>query len=85
MAPAVGRRTLEGMERSTGLVVIAVGGVVVLVGVLILTGALGWFGRLPGDLRHQGDRVGFFFPLTSMIVVSVVLTVVVNLLLRLWR
>jgi hypothetical protein len=73
------------MERSTGLVVIAIGGVVVLVGILILTGALGWFGRLPGDLRHQGERTGFFFPVTSMIVVSIVLTVVVNLVLRLWR
>lgn len=85
MAEPAGRRTLGGMEHSTGLVVIAVGGVIVLVGVLILTGALGWFGRLPGDLRHQGDRVGLFFPFTSMVIVSVVLTVVVNLVLRLWR
>jgi hypothetical protein len=73
------------MERSTGLVVIAIGGVVVLFGVLILTGALGWFGRLPGDVRHQGARVQVFVPITSMIVVSVVLTLVLALVARLLR
>lgn len=73
------------MERSTGLVVIVVGAAIVLLGVLIWSGALGWFGRLPGDLRHEGERTSVFFPVTSMILVSVVLTIVLNLLLRLWR
>jgi hypothetical protein len=41
--------------------------------------AFGWFGRLPGDVRHEGERARVFVPVTSMIVVSVVLTVVINL------
>ena len=41
-----------------------------------------WFGKLPGDIRIQGEKGGVFIPLTSMIIVSVVLTLVVNFLKR---
>jgi hypothetical protein len=40
---------------------------------------LAWFGRLPGDLRFEGERTRFYLPITSMVVVSVILTVVLNL------
>jgi hypothetical protein len=71
--------------RDLGLA-IAVGGVVlVLVGGLVATGALGWFGRLPGDLRFEGSggRVRVFAPLASMLVVSIVLSVALWLARRL--
>ena len=58
-------------------VAIALGGVVlVLVGALVAIGAIGWFGRLPGDLRFEGSggRVRVFAPFASMLVVSVVLS-----------
>jgi len=42
-------------------------------------------GRLPGDIRIEGENGGFYFPVTSSILVSVILTVVVNLIVRLWR
>ena len=45
--------------------------------------AVSWFGKLPGDIRIQGEKGGVFIPLTSMIIVSVVLTIVVNFLRRL--
>ena len=38
-----------------------------------------WFGRLPGDIRIERESGTFYFPLTSMILVSLVLTVLVNL------
>lgn len=41
-----------------------------------------WFGRLPGDIRAEGRSGTFFFPIVSSIVISIVLTVVVNLFLR---
>ena len=40
-------------------------------------------GRLPGDIRIQGENGGFYFPITSSILVSVVLTIVVNVIIRL--
>lgn len=73
------------MGRSTGLVVILAGLGVVVVGVLIWSGALSWFGRLPGDVHHETDSTRMFIPITSMIVVSVVLTIVVNLVTRFLR
>lgn len=73
------------MGRSTGLVVILAGLGVVVVGVLIWAGAFGWFGRLPGDVRHETDSTRVFIPITSMIVVSVVLTIVVNVVGRFLR
>lgn len=42
-------------------------------------------GHLPGDLQLHGRRWTFFFPLTTCIVVSIVLTVIVNLVLRWFR
>ena len=44
---------------------------------------LAWFGKLPGDIDIQSGRTRVFIPIMSMIVVSVVLTVVLNLLRRL--
>ena len=43
---------------------------------------LNWFGRLPGDIDIQSGRSRVFIPITSMIIVSVVITVLLNLLRR---
>ncbi|RRU92146.1 DUF2905 domain-containing protein [Stutzerimonas xanthomarina] len=45
-------------------------------------GLLSWFGRLPGDIRIESERSRVFIPITSMVILSVVLTVVINLLRR---
>ena len=71
------------MPRSAGLVLVLVGVAIALVGVLAWAGALGWFGRLPGDIRIEGERTRVYFPLVSMLLVSVVLTAVLALLRRL--
>lgn len=73
------------MDRTTGPVVVAIGLGVVVLGLLIWSGAFSWFGRLPGDIRHESDSTRVFVPITSMIVVSVVLTIVVNVIGRFWR
>ena len=43
---------------------------------------LNWFGRLPGDIRIESERSRVFIPITSMVILSVVLTVLVNLFRR---
>ncbi|MEX0868313.1 MAG: DUF2905 domain-containing protein [Nitriliruptoraceae bacterium] len=73
------------MHRNLGLLLIAGGLVVAVVGVLVFSGALQWFGRLPGDIRIDGERTRVFVPVTSAIIASIVLTIVVNLVLRLFR
>ncbi len=42
-------------------------------------------GRLPGDIRIEGENGSFYFPITSSILVSVVLTIVVNVIVRLLK
>ena len=69
--------------RSTGALVIGVGLVIVVVGVLIWAGALSWFGRLPGDFRVERDGLRIYFPLSSMILVSIALSLL-SYLLRRW-
>lgn len=45
-------------------------------------GLLSWFGRLPGDIRIEGERGRFYFPVVSMLIISVVLSVLLNWLRR---
>jgi len=40
---------------------------------------LGWFGRLPGDVRFESGNSRVFIPITSMIVLSILATIVINL------
>ena len=45
-------------------------------------GLLGWFGHLPGDIRIEREHGSFYFPVTSMLIISVVITVIINLFFR---
>lgn len=63
-------------------VLIVAGVAAIVVGLLVRIGALGWFGNLPGDIRIESDRTRVFIPVTSMVIVSVVLSVLLSLLRR---
>jgi hypothetical protein len=63
-----------------GAVLLVVGGVVWLVGVA--GGKIPFLGRLPGDIHVQRGTWSFYFPLTTSILVSVVLTLILALLSR---
>ena len=43
---------------------------------------LNWFGRLPGDIRIETENGRFFFPIPSMLLLSLVLTILINLFRR---
>lgn len=62
--------------------IVVAGVALVVVGVLVQTGVLGWFGRLPGDIRIERPGMSFYLPITSMIIVSVVLSLVAHLVRR---
>lgn len=65
--------------------ILVVAGIALAVLGLILQfapGLVGWFGRLPGDIVVTRGNARFYFPITSMIVVSLLLTLVVNLFFR---
>jgi hypothetical protein len=48
------------------------------------SGALAWFGRLPGDIRVERETVRIYIPLASMLVVSVALSLLLGLVRRLF-
>lgn len=65
-----------------------IGGIVLFVvgGLIFLAAKFGLpFGRLPGDIRIERDGFSFYFPLASSILISIVLTIVVNAILRLLK
>ena len=62
--------------------IVGLGVVAIVIGALVMTGALSWFGRLPGDIRIQGEHTRVYIPITSMIIVSVVLSLLLTLLRR---
>ena len=62
-----------------------IAGSIILVLGLILQFApwlLNWFGKLPGDIRIESGRSRIFIPITSMIIVSIIITLLINIFRR---
>ena len=72
------------MNNETGKWIIVVGAVIVVVGIVVyfFHDKLHWIGRLPGDIRIEKENFRFYFPITTLIIVSVLFTVIVNLIKR---
>lgn len=68
-----------------GPVLVALGLVLVVVGLVAWAGGLSWFGRLPGDVRLERGAVRLYAPIASMLLVSLVLSVGVALVRRFFR
>lgn len=69
------------LNSSAGKYIIVFGLIVVLIGVIVYLAGnrLGFLGRLPGDIRIEGERGGFYFPIVTCILISVVISVIVRL------
>ncbi|HEX5632136.1 MAG TPA: DUF2905 domain-containing protein [Gemmatimonadales bacterium] len=70
------------MPRAMGAWLVAAGALLVLVGVLAWSGALGWFGRLPGDIRIERDGLRVYIPLVSMLIASLALSLLAGVVRR---
>lgn len=64
---------------------IAVGIALIVIGALWLTGALSWFGRLPGDIRIERPGFALYLPIVSMLLASTVLSLLWRVLERFFR
>jgi hypothetical protein len=69
-------------QLSPGTLLIALGVGLILVGLLIWSGSLSWFGRLPGDIRIERETMRIHIPITSMLLVSLGLSLVLYLVRR---
>ena len=70
------------MSPEIGRVLLVIGILLVIVGGLAVLGIRLPFGRLPGDIAIEGERGGFYVPIVTMIVISVILTILLNLFVR---
>lgn len=65
---------------------IYIGILLVLIGLVLhyVPGLFQWFGRLPGDIRLESGRTKVYIPITSMLLISVVLSLLIHILRRLF-
>jgi H+/Cl- antiporter ClcA len=70
------------MTSQTGKWIIIAGVIIVVAGILIyfFHDKLNWLGKLPGDIRVEKENFRFYFPITTMIIISVLLTVLINII-----
>lgn len=63
-----------------GIILILIGGAVYLAGRMGIP-----FGRLPGDIRIEGKGGSFYFPVVTSLLLSIILTVILNLIFRIFK
>jgi uncharacterized protein HemY len=70
------------MNPTTGRYLIVIGLAVVLIGVVVyfLHDKLNWIGRLPGDVRIERENFHFYFPITTLILFSILLNLLIALI-----
>ena len=70
------------MNSETGKWVIGLGVIILLIRIAIyfFHDKLHWIGRLPGDIRIEKENFRFYFPITTMIIASILLTLIVNII-----
>lgn len=75
------------MNPNIGKLIIGAGAVLVLIGLIIYVAGdkLHWFGRLPGDIRVEKENFRFYFPVTSLLLVSLLLNLLIFFVRRFWN
>ena len=72
------------MDQQTGKYIIIAGIFILIAGILVyfFHNYFKWLGRLPGDIRIEKENLRFYFPVVTMLVISVVVTVIINIIKR---
>lgn len=66
-----------------GKLLVILGAVALLLGAALWSGIGGnWLGRLPGDIRIERGHSGFYFPIVTCIILSILLSIVISLFRR---
>ena len=72
--------------QQTGKFLIVAGIILIIAGLIVYFAGnkLNWLGHLPGDIRVEKENVRFYFPITTMIILSLVLSGIVYLIRKLF-
>jgi hypothetical protein len=70
------------MNSDTGKYIIVTGAIIVLLGLIVYLfhDKLNWIGRLPGDIRIEKENFKFYFPITTMILLSLAITAIIQVI-----
>ncbi len=70
-----------------GRILIIIGFVIVLAGALVLVAArfFPWLGNLPGDIRIETENAKIYFPIVTMLLISILGSILLNLVLRIFK
>jgi hypothetical protein len=70
------------MNSETGKWIIAIGIFIVVIGIVVyfFHDKLHWIGRLPGDIRVEKENFKFYFPITTMIIFSLLLILIIQII-----
>jgi hypothetical protein len=71
------------MNNESGKLIIAVGILIVIIGIVwyFFADKFSFIGRLPGDIRIEKENFSFYFPITTMIIISLI----INFIFRIFR
>jgi hypothetical protein len=75
---------IEGLAMAIGKLLATIGVILLVIGLIINNAPwlISWFGKLPGDIRIEDEKKWVFIPITSMLIVSIILTIIINLFFR---
>ena len=70
-----------------GKLLITTGLCIVVLGIIIhlLGDKMGWFGNLYGDIKISKQNYTFYSPITSMVIISIILTIIINLFFKIFK
>jgi H+/Cl- antiporter ClcA len=70
------------MTQQTGKYIIAIGLLIIVVGVVVyfFNSKLHWLGKLPGDISVEKQNFKFYFPVATMIIISLVVNLIIWLI-----
>ena len=72
--------------KNIGVILVIAGCVTAAVGVVLLVAPkIPWLGNLPGDINYKGRTTSFHFPIVTCILISIVLTIILNLVMKFLR
>jgi DUF2905 family protein len=72
------------MDQQTGKYILIAGVIIVAAGIIIyfFHDYFKWIGKLPGDFRIEKQSFRFYFPLATMIIISLLITIIINIFKR---
>jgi membrane protein implicated in regulation of membrane protease activity len=65
-----------------GKILLIVGAAIIVIALLMIFGQhIPFFGKLPGDIFIKKDNWSFYFPIVSFLIISIILTIIINIIL----